>query len=137
MRFLLSAAICLLLFACSQPGTGEMDHEHEHPVDQNDTTAPVIEVYRPSAGQQFRNGDTLRVEGKASDIGLHSGLIKIMNGNTLVSQQSYELHIFQTHNFSLTHVVQLSAPTTYTISIQFEDHGRNKTEKVITVEGRP
>ncbi|HEY0067898.1 MAG TPA: hypothetical protein VGB46_11060 [Flavisolibacter sp.] len=137
MRFLLPAAICFLLFACSQPGTGEMDHEHEYAVDHNDTTAPVIEVYRPSAGQQFRNGDTLRVEGKASDIGLHGGLIKIMHGGTVIKQQSYELHIAQTHNFSLTHVIQLSAPTTYTITIEFEDHGRNKTEKTITVEGKP
>jgi hypothetical protein len=136
MRFLLLTAICFLLFACSQPGTGEMDHEHEYPVDQNDTTAPVIEIYRPTTGQQFRNGDTLKVEGKAFDIGLHSGLIKIMNGSTVLKQQSYELHIFQTHNFSLTHVIQLSAPTTYTITIEFEDHGRNKTGKTITVEGK-
>lgn len=134
---LLIIAFCSMLFSCSQPGTGEMEHEHEYPIDQNDTTAPVIDIYRPSAGQQFRNGDTLKIEGKAFDLGLHSGVIRIMDGSTVVKQQSYELHIYQTYNFSLTHVLQLSAPATYTISIEFEDHGRNKTEKKVVVEGKP
>jgi hypothetical protein len=128
--------LSLFLFACSRPGT----IEDEAIVQNNeDTTRPVVEVLRPIAGQQYRSGDSIIIEGKASDIGLHYGSIVLTNdaNGMQLARKVFDLHLLSTYSFRFANPVQVTSAQNYTISIEFEDHSLNKTQKTIKVSALP
>jgi hypothetical protein len=134
MRFILLTIVAFLIFSCSR----ERGAEVHHPGGDHDTTFPVVQVNQPVMNQQYRNQDTLKIEGNATDIGLHAGNIRIIdeaNGNVL-KQQAFDLHTLNTYNFYLTHVINVTRAN-YTIRVDFEDHGSNHTVKNIPVKVMP
>lgn len=139
--FYTALLIVLTGLSCSKGGNaGGGDDEGPHVVSPNDVTAPVLDIYTPTANQVFANGSSINITGKISDdLGLYNGSIRITNdaNGELVKQQLYEIHGVLTYNFNITHTVSVTAATDYTITISFEDHGLNKTTKTVKIKANP
>jgi hypothetical protein len=135
---LLLAFTTIQATSCSKT-KGSSSNDDHHPVNENDTTMPVIRIDRPAAGQVFANGDTVKIEGVVTDNSLYQGKIKIINdGNgLLVNEKNYNVHNQQSVNYSLLHKTSVSVITDYTITIEFEDHGLNKAVQTVRVKVTP
>ena len=57
--------------------------------------------------------------------------------NIVVKEQSYEVHGLASFKFNITHVVSVVAATVYTVIVEFQDHGLNKTTKTVKVRATP
>jgi hypothetical protein len=135
----LIVAVVLGVFAgCSRGGSA--DQPGPHIINNNDTIAPVVDIYTPTTGQVITTGNNINVTGKVTDEGgLYRGSIRITNdaNGGLIKEQLYEIHGFQAYNFTLTHALSVMAPFDYTVTVAFEDHGGNSTSKSVKFKVSP
>lgn len=134
--------VVLLFAACSKGGTTTEDNGGGGPhVDTpNDVTPPVIVINTPVDDQVFVSGSSISITGKLTDdYGLYRGSIRIVNNATgaVLKEQLYEIHGFLLYNFSLAYTTVVTTPSTYTVTVSFEDHGNNVTTKSVKVKVNP
>jgi hypothetical protein len=131
--------ICaLFFFSCSRVGSPDGVINHEH--DENDDIFPVITVDKPTDNQQFANGDTIFIKGLFSDNKkLYNAWIKIHDDafGSLIKQQYFETHVSATIPFDIYHITTVTQPSNYTISLEVEDHGFNKSYKTMKIKVNP
>lgn len=86
----------------------------------------------------FATGSVITIQGNVKDEALYNGKIRIVNeANALIKEQAYEIHGLTSFNFSLTHLVSVTVASEYTVTVEFQDHGLNKTSKSVKVKVRP
>jgi hypothetical protein len=139
-RILLSVFVVVTLAACSKGPTETDDGGGPHIINNNDTIAPVVEIYTPADAQVFPNGSVIGMTGKITDDGgLYRGSIRITNdaNGNLVKEQLYEIHGFQLYNFNLSYTTSVTTVSDYTVTVTFEDHGQNQTSKSVKVKVNP
>lgn len=128
-----------MLAACSKGGSANGGGT-VYPPSPTDTVAPVLTINTPTDNQVFTSGSSINVTGLVTDdLGLYRGSVRIVNDATgfLVKEQLYEIHYFKQYNFSVSHTVSVTSPTDFTITVWYEDHGYNKTTKVVKVKVNP
>lgn len=134
---ILTWTFVFLFTACSKGGVPE---ENPHVVNNSDFTAPVVEIFTPTADQVFTSGNVISVTGKITDeAGLYRGSVRITNdaNGALVKEQQYEIHGLLLYNFSVTHTTAVTVASDYTVTVSFEDHGSNTTVKSVRVKVNP
>ncbi|MEO6612344.1 MAG: hypothetical protein ABIT05_06385 [Chitinophagaceae bacterium] len=140
---LLFAGILLLLVAaCSKGGAPADDGSNGGGGSYNpiDTTAPVLDIYTPTANQVFVNGAVINVSGRiADDYGLYRGTIRIVNdaNGSVMKEQQYEIHGVLSYNFSINYTAAVTVASDYTVSISFEDHGLHAVAKTVKIKVNP
>lgn len=133
------AMVSLLLTHCSKGGNGASETDPNHVLDFSDTTYPVIEITTPTADQEFKSGTAISISGKITDNSLYQGSINIKDegtGNT-VKDQAYEIHGLSSYNYTLNWTPSVTKSMSYIITVEFEDHGFNKSSKSIKVKVSP
>lgn len=140
--FLIMAICCGVLLACSKSGTTTDDGGGGGPHVQadDDTTRPVLTVLTPVNNQTFSSGNAISVTGTITDdLGLYRGSIRITNDVTaeVLKEQLYEIHGVKNYNFNVSAVASVTAPTGFTISVFYEDHGLNSVSKTLKVTVNP
>jgi hypothetical protein len=131
--------VSLLLANCSKGGYGTTETDPNHVINFSDTTNPVIEITTPTENQEFNSGSTISITGKITDNSLYQGAIKIKdeaNGNT-VKDQAYEIHGLPSYTYNLAFTPSVTKTTSYIITVEFEDHGFNKSSKSVKVKVNP
>lgn len=121
-------------------GTGDDDGSGPHIISPTDVTAPVLDIYTPTASQVFTTGNTITVTGKITDdLGLYRGSIRITNdaNGNVMKQQLYEIHGVLSYNFNIDYVTSVAASSDYTVTVSFEDHGLNSITKTVKVKVNP
>jgi hypothetical protein len=129
-----------LLAGCSRSGSAMDPNGGPHIINNNDSIAPVVEIYTPATGQVITTGNNISVTGKVTDDGgLYRGSIRITNdaNGGLIKEQLYEIHGFQSYNFTLSHPLSVMAPFDYTVTVAFEDHGGNSASKSVKFKVSP
>lgn len=129
------AVVLVAIMACSKTG-GSNPAETQH-VDENDDIFPVVTISMPLANQVYANGDSIIIEGSATDEkGLYRGKIILSNdlSASIVKEQGYEIHFLKSHIFRIAHKTTVSVATDFTVTAEFEDHGLNKTTKKVKVK---
>lgn len=127
----------LLFIACSKGGVPD---ENPHVENNSDYTAPVVEIFTPTADQVFTGGSAISVTGKITDeAGLYRGSIRITNdaNGAVIKEQQYEIHGVLLYNFSVTHTTAVTMASDYTVTVSFEDHGLNTTSRSVKVKVNP
>ncbi|MEK7224727.1 MAG: hypothetical protein AAB221_03495, partial [Bacteroidota bacterium] len=105
-----------------------------------DTTAPLLDIYTPTANQVFTSGSTITITGRLTDdLGLYRGTIKITNdaNGDILKNQAYEIHGLRLYDFSLSYVTSVTTASDYTVTVSFEDHGYNSVTKSVKVKVNP
>jgi hypothetical protein len=103
-----------------------------------DTTAPVLDISTPTAGQVFNTTNAVNISGRVTDnLGLYQGSIRITNdANGLIwRNQPYEIHYVLAYNYNISEVI--STPGDYTVTVRFEDHGFNAAVKSVKIKVNP
>jgi hypothetical protein len=129
-----------LLAGCSRSGSTGGDQPGPHIINNNDSVAPVVDIYTPTTGQVITTGSNINITGKVTDDGgLYRGSIRITNdaNGGLIKEQLYEIHGFQSYSFTLAHPLSVMAPFDYTVTVSFEDHGGNSTSKSVKFKVTP
>lgn len=129
-----------LLAGCSRSGGTGGDQPGPHIINNNDSIAPVVEIYTPTTGQLITTGNNIHVTGKVTDAGgLYRGSIRITNdaNGGLIKEQLYEIHGFQSYNINWSHALSVMAPFDYTVTVAFEDHGGNSTSQSVKFKVSP
>jgi len=129
----------LIISSCSKVG-GTPYEEVLNGIDNNDSILPVINVLRPTANQVYKSSDSIVIEGKATDDKkMYKGKTLLTNDLTgfQVAEQYYETHFLQQLNFRMAYKAIVTSPTDFTVSIEFEDHGLNKTTQTLKVKVNP
>ena len=125
--------------SCTKTG-GSAAEDDIHQEDQNDDIFPVITITKPTDNQVFANGDSIIVEGKATDNKvMYKGKVLLVNDNNgfIAAGQYYETHFLTTLNFRISYKAIVTTPTDFTVRTEFEDHGLNKTIQTIKVKVNP
>jgi len=126
------------LVSCSKVGSpGE---ETLDAIDQNDDVLPTITISKPTANQVYVSGDSIIVEGKVTDDKIvYKGKVQIKNdaNNLVVADNYYESHFLQAINFRLAYKAVVTAPTDFSILVEFQDHGANTSTAIIKVKVNP
>ncbi len=135
-------AFVVLLAACSKGGSSSSDDGGggTHIPSPNDTTAPTLDIYTPTANQVFASGNAINITGRLTDdLGLYRGTIKIINdaNGDILKNQAYEIHGLRLYDFSLSYVTAVTATSDYTVTVSFEDHGYNSVTKSVKVKVNP
>jgi len=128
----------VVIAACSKVGAGEEEDLNE--IDQSDNIFPVINAAKPMANQVYRSGDSIIVEGVVTDEKkMYKGKVQIKNdGNGLmVAENYYETHFLQAINFRLAYQAIVTAPTDFSVLVEFLDHGMNTSTATIKVKVNP
>lgn len=139
--FVLAGMVILtgvILISCSKVGTGQ--EENLDVIDQNDDILPVITVSKPTANQVYTSGDSIIVEGKVTDNKIvYKGKAQIKNdaNNLVVADGYYESHFLQAIDYRLTYKAVVTAPTDFSILLEFQDHGANTSTTTIKVKVNP
>jgi len=125
------------IISCSKvggPGQETLDA-----IDQNDDVFPTITVSKPTASQVYISGDSIIVEGKVTDDKIvYKGKVQIKNDANLVLADSYyESHFLQAINYRLAYKAVVTAPTDFSILVEFQDHGANTSTTTIKVKVNP
>jgi len=125
------------MISCSKvggPGQETLDA-----IDQNDDVFPTITVSKPTASQVYISGDSIIVEGKVTDDKIvYKGKVQIKNDANLVLADSYyESHFLQAINYRLAYKAVVTAPTDFSILVEFQDHGANTSTTIIKVKVNP
>jgi hypothetical protein len=133
------AGLLLFVFtACTKTGGGNSDNNHQ--IDDNDLTPPVITVNKPVNNQVYLSGDSIIVEGFATDTkSLYKGKVRITddaNGQT-TKEQFYETHFLQRIDFRIAYKATVTATHDYTVLVEFEDHGLNTVNQTLKVKVNP
>jgi hypothetical protein len=136
-----SIVYCLLLFisvSCGKSGIPS-DHDDSFPIDPTDNSYPVVTVSSPTDDQVYTSGSTVNVMGTVSDNSLYQGSISIRNeaNGLVVKDQYYEIHYIPSYNFSMSCPITVTTPTDFTVSVKFEDHGRNITARTVNIKVNP
>ena len=131
---ILLSAFCIIL-SCSKGGS-TLQEDPIHEITLQDTIFPVIEINKPLNNQVFVSGESILVEGKVTDISLYRGKIRIVDdaNNSVIKEQLYEIHGFASYDFNLTLKTSVLSAATYTVSVEFEDHGLNVTTRTVKVK---
>lgn len=133
----ISILIEIILPSCSQDASNVED---PNAVDPDDHTTPVLTVSKPADNQVYVSGDSIIVEGKATDEkALYQGAIQIKNEttSTIVAETYYGSLYLQSINYRLAHKAVVLSSTNFTVFIQFQDHGRNSVGDTIKVKVNP
>ena len=135
-------AFVVFLAACSKTGSSSSDDGGggTHIPSPNDTTAPLLDIYTPTANQVFTSGSSINVTGRLTDdLGLYRGTIKITNdaNGDILKNQAYEIHGLRLYDFSFSYVASVIATSDYTVTVSFEDHGYNSVTKSVKVKVNP
>jgi hypothetical protein len=136
IRMLVLASV--ILVSCSKVGT--QGEETLDAIDQNDDVFPTITISKPTASQVYTSGDSIIVEGKVTDDKIvYKGKVQIKNdaNNLVVADNFYESHFLQAINYRLAYKVQVTAPTDFSILIEFQDHGANTSTATMKVKVNP
>ena len=125
------------MISCSKvggPGQETLDA-----IDQNDDVFPTITVSKPTSSQVYISGDSIIVEGKVTDDKIvYKGKVQIKNDANLVLADSYyESHFLQAINYRLAYKAVVTAPTDFSILVEFQDHGANTSTTIIKVKVNP
>lgn len=121
-------AILFTLSACKND-----DDAHEP---GEDMIAPVLTLSSPTEGQNFVNGDTIHIMGNATDeTALHQYVWSIKDAaGSLLHEATESIHDQTEADIHQMHVVSdVTAATTWTVTIHVEDHGENESEKSINI----
>jgi hypothetical protein len=135
--------LTLALLACSKGGTSTDDGSGgggPHVQADDDTTKPVLTILTPVNNQTYTNGSSISVTGTITDdLGLYRGSIRITNDITgeILKEQLYEIHGVKNFNFSVTAPATVTAPTGFTVSVFYEDHGLNSISQTLKVTVNP
>ena len=135
---ILSIASAIIL-SCTKTG-GSAAEDDLHQEDQNDDIFPVITIIKPTDNQVYANGDSIIVEGKATDNKvMYKGKVTLKNDMTglVAAEQFFETHFLPELNFRLAFKAIVAATTDFTITTEFEDHGLNKSTKTLIVKMNP
>src|SRR6187402_2278335 len=128
----------VIMVSCSKVGSpGEEPFEA---IDQNDDVLPTITISKPTANQVYASGDSVIVEGKVTDDKIvYKGKVQIKNeaNNLVISDGNYESHFLQAINFRLAYKAVVTAPTDFSILVEFQDHGANTSTAIIKVKVNP
>jgi hypothetical protein len=128
----------VILISCTKVGAGE--EENIDAIDQNDDVFPVITVSKPTANQVYTSGDSIIVEGKVTDDKkMYKGKVEIKNdaNNFVMADSYYETHFLQAINYRLAYKAVVTAPTDFSILVEFQDHGANTSTATIKVKVNP
>jgi len=129
----------LLVLSCSKVGS-PIDDDNPNEIDQNDGIFPVITVLKPSTNQIYKSGDSIVVEGKVTDDKkMYKGKVQIKNdaNNFVMAETYYETHYLLEMNYRLAYKAEVTAPTDFSILIEFQDHGTNTSTATIKVKVNP
>lgn len=135
--------VILILFSasCSKGGGAADDHNNGggggNP-SPNDVTAPVLEIFTPTANQAFTSGNSINITGRITDdLGLYRGSIRITNdaNGSLWREQLYDIHYVLLYNYNISEAI--TVPGDYTITVRFEDHGYNSATKSVKIKVNP
>jgi hypothetical protein len=123
--------------ACHRSGTPLVDSPHV--INLDDTVPAVVTIDKPTDNQSFANGDTIKVEGKVTDLGLYRGNISITDdaNDGILKTQDYEIHGLKEYDFSIFYKTSVTVVSNYTVTVWFEDHGLNITTKIVKVRVSP
>lgn len=137
--FVFYIAVIAVIAACSKGGVALAEDAQHVQQDFSDTTFPVIDIRNPADNQVFTSGDIISVQGKVTDNGLYQGSIRIKDdaNGTVAKEQLYEIHFYQSYDFSIEYKATVTKITNYTVTVQFEDHGTNVTSKSVKVKVNP
>jgi hypothetical protein len=105
-----------------------------------DTIAPVLEITTPVNNQVYSSGSTINITGRIMDNeGLYRGSIRVTNdaNGSLLKEQLYEIHFVLSYTFNVAYAANVSAPSDYTITVFFEDHGYNSVTRSVKVKINP
>jgi hypothetical protein len=137
--FLFSAVVCLaILDACSKTGGPGIDNPDL--IDQNDDIFPVVTVIKPTNNQVYKSGDSVVVQGYATDNKIvYKGSVKITDdaNGMEVKSGTYESHYLQRMDFYVAFKSVVTAITNYTVTIEFQDHGANTVNQILKVKVNP
>ena len=127
----------VVMISCTKVGAGE--EQNLDAIDQSDDVFPVITVSKPTANQVYTSGDSIIVEGKVTDDKIvYKGKVQIKNDANLVLADSYyESHFLQAINYRLAYKAVVTAPTDFSILVEFQDHGANTSTTTIKVKVNP
>ena len=128
----------VIMTSCTKVGVGE--EENLNTIDEEDTVFPVITVSKPTANQVYKSGDSIIVEGKATDNKIvYKGKVQIKNdaNNLVMADGYYESHFLQAINYRVAYRAVVTVPTDFTILVEFQDHGANTSTTTIKVKVNP
>ena len=129
----------LLIVSCSKVGSGPGE-DNLDAIDQNDDVFPTITVSKPTANQVYTSGDSIIVEGKVvDDKKLYKGKVQIKNdvNNFVMAEGYYETHFLSVIDYRLAYKAVVTAPTDFSILVDFQDHGLNTSTATIKVKVNP
>ncbi len=128
----------VVLISCTKVGgPGE---ENVDAIDQNDYVFPTITISKPTTNQVYISGDSIIVEGKVTDDKIvYKGKVQIKNdvNNLVMADGYYESHFLQAINYRLAYKAVVTAPTDFSILVEFQDHGANTSTTTIKVKVNP
>jgi len=142
-KIVLIAAAFTGLLACSKGGTITDDGSGNgggHVNSPADTIPPELTINSPANDQVFANDSSISVTGRISDNnGLYRGHIRITNdaNGDVIKFQAYEIHGITAYNFNISHTVNVSVISNYTVTFWFEDHGYNSVTKSVKIKVNP
>jgi len=142
MRYFYLVGIFILatvtMISCRK--VGSESEENPYAIDPDDIVFPVITVSKPAANQVYSSGDSIIVEGKATDDKIvYKGIVQIKNdaNNLVLAESYYESHFLQAINFRLAYKAIVTAATDLNILIEFRDHGDNISSASMKVKVNP
>ena len=132
------ALASLTAISCTKVGGAPQD-ENPDAIDQNDDVFPVITVSRPADNQLYTSGDSIIVEGVVTDDKIvYKGKVQIKNdANIPLAAANYESHFLTAINYRVAYKAVVTAPTAFTVLIEFQDHGANTSSKTLKVNVNP
>ena len=128
----------VIMTSCSK--VGSESEQSPYAIDPDDIVFPVITVSKPAVNQVYTSGDSIIVEGKATDDKIvYKGIVQIKNdaNNLLLAESYYESHFLQAINFRLAYKAIVTAATDLNILVEFRDHGDNVSSATIKVKVNP
>ncbi|HEX6849165.1 MAG TPA: hypothetical protein VF144_19405 [Chitinophagaceae bacterium] len=129
----------LIMISCTKVG-GAAAEDNPDAVDQNDEVFPVITVSKPADNQVYTSGDSIIVEGIATDDKIvYKGKVQIKNdaNNLVMADANYESHFLTAIHYRLAYKAIVTAATDFSILVEFQDHGANVTTKMLKVKANP
>lgn len=141
--FFISIVVTFIFISCSKGAGGAGDENGggiHGPIDY-DTIAPVVTISSPATNQTVASATSFTITGTVTDdYGLYQGFVAVTADASGVEmkKQQYEIHGFKGYNFSVPFTTPVvTAVTDYTITVLFEDHGNNKTIKILKIKITP
>jgi len=128
----------VIMISCTKVGAGE--EENSNMIDEEDDVFPVITVSKPTANQVYISGDSIIAEGIVTDDKIvYKGKVQIKNdaNNLIMSDGYYESHFLQAISYRLAYKAVVTAPTDFSILVEFQDHGANTSTTIIKVKVNP